>query len=140
MSQTRIYLPLNGSGLRRLAADRQVSGSPVHAFAVTARVERALPAGDDEEWEYAALTEAVEAATLLLPSVEDKRVVAAADVDPTWVSGNGAGDSLAAVEVSQPVPLARVVAFHIDEEAGDEGMADLLWYDVTELDEVLRLL
>jgi hypothetical protein len=140
MSQTRIYLPLNAIGTRRLAQDRQVSGSPVRAFAVTPRVERSLPAGDDEEWEYAALTEAVEAATLVLPSVDEKRVVAAADVDPSWVSGNGAGDSLAAVEVSQPVPLARVVAFHIDETAGDEGLADLLWYDVTELDEVLRQL
>jgi hypothetical protein len=140
MSQTRIYLPLNESGLRRLAAGREVVGSPVRAFAVTDRVERALPAGDEEDWEYAALTEAVEAATLVLPSLLEKRVVAAADVDPTWVSGNGAGDSLAAVEVSQPVPLARIVSFHVDETAGADGMDDLLWYDATELDEVLRLL
>jgi hypothetical protein len=82
----------------------------------------------------------VEAATLLLPSLDERRVVAAADVDPAWVSGNGAGDSLAAVEVAQPVALARVVAFHVDETPGDEGMSDLLWYDVTELDELLRLL
>jgi hypothetical protein len=42
--------------------------------------------------------------------------------------------------VSEPVPLRRVVAFHVDENAGDEGTSDLLWYDATELDEVLRLL
>jgi len=140
MTQTRIYLPLNAAGLRRLASDRAVSGSPVRAFAVTDRVERALPAGDEEEWEYAALVEAVEAATLVLPSLDERRMVAAADVEPSWVSGNGAGDSLAAVEVSQPVPLARVVSFHVDETPGDDGMADLLWYDATELDEVLGLL
>jgi hypothetical protein len=140
MSQTRIYLPLNGSGVRRLATERHVAGSPVRGFAVTDRVERAMPAGDEEEWEYAALTEAVEAATLVLPSLQERRVVAAADVDSSWVSGNGAGDSLAAVEVSNPVPLARIVSFHVDENAGDDGMADLLWYDATELDEVLLLL
>jgi hypothetical protein len=32
------------------------------------------------------------------------------------------------------------VSFHVDEDAGDDGMDDVLWYDVTELDEVLRLL
>ena len=42
--------------------------------------------------------------------------------------------------VSTAVPLAQVVSFHVDEEAGDQGMEDLLWYDATELDEVLRLL
>jgi hypothetical protein len=140
MTQTRIYLPLNESGLRRLAVDRAVGGSPVHAFAVTDRVERSLPGGDEEDWEYAALTEAVEAATLVLPSLAERRVVAAADVDAGWVRGNGSGESLAAVEVSQPVPLARIVSFHVDESPGDDGMADLLWYDATELDEVLRLL
>ncbi|HEV7196787.1 MAG TPA: hypothetical protein VGN19_12665 [Pedococcus sp.] len=140
MSQTRIYLPLNAVGLKHLSAARAVSGSPVRAFAVTDRVERSLPAGDQEEWEYAALTEAVEAATLILPTLEEKRVIAAADVDSTWVRGNGAGDSLAAVEVSHPVPLARIVSFHVDETAGDDGMSDLLWFDATELDEVLRVL
>ena len=140
MTQTRIYVPLNATGVRRLAADREIGGDVVRAFAVTDRVERSLPAGDEEEWEYAALTEAVEAATLTLPSISEKRVVAAADVDPSWISGNGAGSSLAAVEVSRPVPLARVVSFHVDETAGDDGMADLLWYDATELNEVLRLL
>ena len=44
------------------------------------------------------------------------------------------------MSVSHPVPLNRIVSLHVDETAGDQGMADLLWYDVTELDEVLRLL
>jgi hypothetical protein len=44
------------------------------------------------------------------------------------------------VVVAEALPLARVVSFHVDETAGDDGMDDLLWYDVTELDEVLRLL
>jgi hypothetical protein len=137
MTQTRIYVPLTTAGVRRLAADRQIGSGTVRAFAVTERVERAAPAGDEEEWEYAALTEAVDAATSLR-GTEGRRVVAAADVDPTWVQEGG--DTAAAVQISSPVPLARIVSFHVDESPGDEGMDDLLWYDATELEEVLRLL
>jgi hypothetical protein len=137
MSQTRIYLPLDAKGLRRLAADRELRPAPLQAFAVTDRVERALPEGDEEEWEYAALTDAAAAASAAAGSGH-KRVIAAADVEPDWVIVEGQADS--AVVVSEPVPLRRVVAFHVDENAGDEGTSDLLWYDATELDEVLRLL
>ena len=137
MSQTRIYLPLDAKGVRRLAADREVGPAPLPAFAVTDRVERARPDGDEEEWEYAALTDAAAAAGAVVGPAH-KRVVAAADVDPDWVTVEGEADS--AVRVAEPVPLRRVVAFHVDENAGDEGTSDLLWYDATELDEVLRLL
>jgi hypothetical protein len=137
VSQTRIYLPLDRTGLRRLAADRQLGPAPLRAFAVTDRVERAVPDGDEELWEYAALAEAAAAAGDSV-GPGHKRVVAAADVEPAWV--NVEGDSDAAVVVREPVPLARFVAFHVDESAGDEGTSDLLWYDATELDEVLRLL
>ena len=75
MSQTRIYLPLDAKGVRRLAADREVRPAPLRAFAVTDRVERALPDGDEEEWEYAALTEAAEAAALLQGTSVAKREI-----------------------------------------------------------------
>lgn len=137
MTQTRIYIPLNASGVRRLASERQLGDSQVHAFAVTGRVERADPTGDEESWEYAALTEAVEAAGQLRP-VRGKRVVAAADVDPQRV--HEGGDTAAAVVVESAIPLSLVVSFHIDESADDEGMDDLLWYDATELEALLQLL
>lgn len=140
MTQTRIYLPLAPDDVRRLAAQRQIGPAPIAAFSVTERVERADPTGLEEEWEYAALTEAVDAATLLQGTSVAKRVVAAADVDPGWVSTYGTREGLAAVTVSSVVPLARIVSFHVDETAGDQGTEDLLWYDATELDEVLRLL
>jgi hypothetical protein len=44
------------------------------------------------------------------------------------------------VLLTAPLPLARVASFHIDDEAaaGSEEEADeLLWYDVTELDDLL---
>jgi hypothetical protein len=140
MTQTRIYLPLNVAGLRRLAADGEVGPAPVAAYAVTERVERSLPTSDEEEWEYAALTEAADAATALQGTSVAKRVVAAADVDPAWVEADGTREGLAAVVVGHPVPLRRIVSLHIDESAGDQGTEDLLWYDATELDEVQRLL
>jgi hypothetical protein len=140
MTQTRIYVPLLPEAVRRLAADRELGPAPVAAFGVTERLERADPTGLEEEWEYAALTEAADAAAVLQGSTVAKRVVAAADVDPGTVSADGTRDSLAAVTVSTTVSLRQVVSFHVDEEAGDQGMEDLLWYDATELDEVLRLL
>jgi len=140
MTQTRIYVPLLPEAVRRLAADREIGPAPVAAFGVTERIERADPTGLEEEWEYAALTEAADAAALLQGTTVAKRVVAAADVDPGAVSSDGTRESLAAVTVASPIPLRQVVSFHVDEEAGDQGMEDLLWYDATELDEVLRLL
>ena len=141
MTQRRIYLPLNATDLGHLAENRQLGSAPLRAFAVTERLERSIPTGDDEEWEYAALCDAVEAAGLLRVSPGDKRVIAAADVDDAWVgsrSGDG-GEVLSAVEVGSPVPLGRIVSFHIDESPGAEDPDDLLWYDATELDEVIRL-
>jgi hypothetical protein len=140
MTQTRIYVPLTPDGVRGLAAERQVGPAPVAAFSVTERVERADPTGLEEEWEYAALTEAVDAAAQLQGTTVAKRVVAAADVDPGSVSTDGAREGLGSVTVATVVPLARIVSFLVDETAGDQGMDDLLWYDATELDEVLRLL
>ena len=140
MTQTRIYVPLVPDALRRLAADREIGPAPVAAFGVTERIERDDPTGLEEEWEYAALTEAADAAMALQGTAVTKRVVAAADVDPTWVAPEGTREGLGAVTVANAVPLGRIVSFLVDETAGDQGMEDLLWYDATELDEVLRLL
>ena len=138
MTQTRIYLPLTSAAVRALAERREVGPAPVAAFAVTDRLKSQIPGADREEWEYAALTDAVEAAGAARAGSAAKRVVAAADVDRAVVAVDDGGR--ATVSVSAPVSLSRVVSFHIDENAGDEGMADLLWYDATELAEVLRLL
>jgi hypothetical protein len=140
MSQTRIYLPMNGSNLKDLARTGALAGAPLAAFAVTALLERSLPAGDEEEWEYAALGDALAEAAGMREAPGAKRVVAAADVDPEWVSAwAGDDDALSRVEVSHEVPLRHIASFHIDEAPGADGADDLLWYDVTELDEVLRL-
>ncbi len=69
----------------------------------------------------------------------------AADADPAWVQAGG-GDPSSAVGLVAPVPLGRVASFHVDEESSDgdddaeEEAAELLWYDVTELDDVCGFL
>ena len=103
-------------------------------------IERSLPIGDEEEWEYAALCEAVAAAGELREKDGAKRVVAAADVDPDWVTGTAPATTWATVEVTEAIPLRNIVSFHIDEQPGADGAEDLLWYDATELDEVTRLM
>lgn len=141
MTQTRIYLALTPDGLRALARNREVGPPPVAAYAVTARLERANPASaDEEELEHAAFTEAAGAAMSLQGNDVAKRVLAAADVDPGLVEPDGNRQELSAVTVSGPVLLRHIVSLHVDENPGDTGTDDLLWYDVTELDEVLRLL
>lgn len=140
MSLTRVYLPLSAAGLRRLAQARTLEPAP--AFAVTEEVRAADPTGDEEAWEYAALADAVDAAGELREGEDGRRVVAAADVEETAVGPAAGTPDLApsAVTVSEVVPLSAVVSFHVDEDTGAEDLDDLLWYDVTELDEVVRLL
>ena len=144
MSQTRVYLPLSAAAVRALARERALPAPPLAAFAVTSSLERSLPTGDEEEWEYAALCEAVEAASGLREGPGDKRVVAAADVDTEWVaetfSAAAAEDpALASVEVTGQVTLRDIVSFHIDEEPGAVGADDMLWSAATVLSVVPRL-
>jgi hypothetical protein len=140
MSLTRIYVPLTPSMVRALADTREIAPAPIPAHAVTQRLERARPTADEEEREYAALSEAAEAAGALSAGSVVRRVVVAADVDSTWVDprrGEGS-DVLSTVDVTQPVPLRLVASFHVDEVPGQDD-DELLWYDVTELPEVVRL-
>ena len=127
MSLTRIYLPLNAVRLRELAESREVGPPPLAAHGVTDGIRAADPTGDDEEWEYVAL-----------PAGERRRVVAAADVDESWVAAADDGSVASAITVSESVPLQRIASFHVDEsDVADDD--ELLWYDVTELTGLLDL-
>ena len=67
-----------------------------------------------------------------------RRVVASADVDTAVVSRRDGAADVTEVELDAVVALSRVASFHIDEQPGGDA-ADLLWYDVTELDDVITL-
>jgi len=142
MSLTRIYVPLGRRQVRALAETGILSGTPLRACAVTQRLERSYPRGSVEEWEYLALRAAADAALDLRERVGDPRVVTAADVEPHWVvPGTRPAERVeAVVTVSEPVPLRRIVSFHVDDEWATDEDDELLWYDVTELDTVLRIL
>lgn len=143
MTLTRIYIPLNAAGLRRLAADRAVTGAPFLAYAVTDAVRAAAPVAVQDEWEYSALSDAVLRSAELLSPGEKRRLVAAADVDPELVGPAVPGDSGdfiedSAVLILDSVALKRIASFHVDADEASED-DELLWYDVTELPVILAL-
>lgn len=146
MPVVRVYLPVGRRELERLRATGTLAASPTsprHGFAVTDGLRSGTPGVDVEELEYAAFVDAVAASGSARSAPGDRRVVAAADADPEWVSAGGGG-TVSSVDLVAPVPMSRIAAFHVDEHRGvedDAGLADdLLWYDVTELAEVRTLL
>ena len=141
MTVTRIYVPLNAAGLRSLDTNRALGDAPFLAHAVTEALKAATTGVGQDEWEYAALSDAVRGSAALLTSGEIRRIVAAADVESEVVGSAGPGTSIdeSAVFISEPVALNRIASFHVD---GDNSSEDdeLLWYDVTELPAILALL
>ena len=136
---TRIYIPLNASGLRSLASDGVVAGAPLIAHAVTDALQVSSPGAAEDEWEYAALCDAARTSRGLLAAGEGRRIVAAADVSSDSVLPAAADpDTASEVTISDPVELRRIASFQVDGD--DSADDDLLWYDVTELPVVLDLL
>lgn len=137
MPVVRVYLPVGRAELDGLAESGVIvagPGAPRAAFAVTDELARLVPGADIEALEFAAFADAVDAAG------GTRRVVAALDAEPAWLAPHDGGPA-SRVSLTQAVPVSRVASFHIDEaDAADSGAADLLWYDVTELDEVRSLI
>ncbi|WP_409483547.1 DUF6912 family protein [Arsenicicoccus dermatophilus] len=135
MAVRRTYLPLDLDDLRALHDRGEVTAAALEgACAVTAAVARELPDDDEEEREYDALREC--AAVAAERAGARRRVIAAADLAPAGVAD--VPDGYAFVRVTSPVRLGQLVSFHVDETTAHED-EDLLWYDVSELAEVLRL-
>jgi hypothetical protein len=109
----RVYLPSTLTAARAVLADRVVPAGL--GFGVTPAVREWYAQSDAEEMEYAALLAAAKASLRLLDADQAaprRRVVLAADVDDVRVR-----DDLdrGVVEVTAPVPLARVRAVHADD-------------------------
>ena len=160
----RVYLPTTLAGLAAASAAGVFSG-PLDGHAVTGAVREWYVSGDLEELEYAAFTEAVEASLRLLAAadVPRRRVVVAADVPDADVRPRTGDRYRSAVTVSSAVPLREVASVHVDEaeaqdvvaeavaalpaaDAGDDDArfaldeaeaTELLWYDVTELPDLV---
>ena len=159
----RVYLPATLPGLVRARTSGVLDGE--HACAVTPAVREWYTDDDIEQLEFAVLVDAAQASLDLLeadPDAPRRRLVVAADV-PDQQVGTGEGAHRSSVRLARPVPLSSVVSLHIDEpeaqdvvaaavaalaaaRAGDEDAefdvsetegCDLLWYDITELDDLI---
>jgi hypothetical protein len=154
----RVYLPTTAGGLAAAVRTGSFPASVGHA--VTPAIREWYSAGDAEELEYAALTEAAEASLRLIATEPDgvrRRIVLAADIPEGLVSPGGRFRS--SVSVAGPLGMDAVVSAHVDEpgveatiaaaaeallaaDAGDDDArflldeaeaCELLWYDASEL-------
>ena len=144
MNTVRVYLPATVSDLRD-----SVGLTPRKGFAAIAHDEEQSTTEDAEAAEYVAFLAAGDAA---IDNGEVTRIVIAADapVAPTPSPG--------VVDVDH-LPWSQVVSIHIDDlidaqllsdinlaQTGDEqarkrvNQADLMWYDITERDDVVKMI
>ncbi len=126
----RAYLPLVLSELTGVIAGGRLPQRT--GYAVTTALRSWDPAADEEDLEFEAMCQALDAARELGAG---RRVVASADVrDSPGTSQDARLDDVLDVE------LRDVVSFHVEEAEGAVGAGydDLLWYDVTELSELVR--
>ncbi len=138
MPLTRVYLALTPADLDALAEEGTLGGSPRRAHAVTPALGTPGLTTDVEQLEHLAWVAAAEEAGRGA-AAGTRRVVAAADVEVEAVRHPTSPDVPSRVEVTEPVSRRQVVSFHVDEEPDAGGTGDLLWYDVTELDDVRAL-
>jgi hypothetical protein len=117
----RVYVPCSWSRLREILVAGGIGPAPVAAHAVTDGLRSAYPDGDEEAWEYAAMTAAAqEAIGLVTEDDPPRRVVVAMDAESTLPVD---GPEPSAVEVDEVVPLRKVAAVHVDSEDAEEAVA-----------------
>jgi hypothetical protein len=124
----RVYLPATLTTLAELAKRGELESAGLTAYAVTPALREWYTEGDEEELEYAALTEAARAALRLLgadPLPPRRRVVLAADVPDCAATPIGSpfsqsiGVPPASVRLEFTVPLAAIAAIHLDDPAAE---------------------
>jgi hypothetical protein len=120
MSAVRVYVPSSLRLQAQLLRSGGVGPVPLLGHAVTDALRAAFPEGDEEEWEYAAMTAAAQDSLGLL-GAEDvpRRVVVAVDAeDALPVEGH----EPTLVEVPSVVPLRRLAAVHVDSEDAEDAV------------------
>jgi hypothetical protein len=117
----RVYIPATWPMLRKLVAKGRLDPVGGTAFALTPRLRESYVAGDDEELEYAALSEAARASLRLLAvefglgedDTPARRVVVVADLDDVTLRPD-LDDG--AVRIRGAVELEALAAVHVDAE------------------------
>jgi hypothetical protein len=164
---SRVYLPATLALLSRLRTQAYELPADVRGHAVTPALREWYTDGDDEDLEYVAFTRAAQESLVLLsqdPSTPRRRAVLAVDVPAA--AAVRADDDLgsSAVRLGMVVAFADVAAVHVDAPEAEPEVAaaieavpaaatgdadaqvivdgtedhELLWYDPTELDELLQ--
>lgn len=123
----RIYLPGTWPMLRTLVKTGKFDPIGGTAFALTPRLRESYVAGDDEELEYAAMSEAARASLRLLAvelglgeDIPARRVVIAADMDATLRPDLDDG----AVRITGSVPMSAIAAVHVDGEEAEHAVRE----------------
>jgi hypothetical protein len=131
----RVWVPATTALLARWSAAGEVPAGQGHA--VTSALRQQWPDGEDEEWEYAVLLAAAEEAASLLEAPGRRVVVVVETGDVRELEGTR-------VEFGEPAAWRRVKAVHADPVgariqpgAPAEGEADLGWYAVQEVPDLL---
>ena len=126
----RVFLPSTLPALvEALRAGQVGSGlgaAPGHqpGYAVTPALREAYASGDEEELEYAALTEAARASLRMLaenPAAPPRRVVLAAEIPTDQVKLDARDREPGRVLVTVAIPVDKLAAAHADDtEAGPD--------------------
>ena len=123
----RVFLPSTLPALAQALQAGQVGPGPVPGFAVTPSLREAYASGDEEELEYAAMTEAARASLRMLaqdPAAPPRRVVLAAEIPAEQVKLDARDNEPARVLIGEAVPVERLASAHVDDaEAGADVRA-----------------
>ncbi len=130
---TRLYLPLTPADVTTLHERGELPPARP-AYGVSPALIAATGREDEEEREYLAFQDAVAAAGDLA-GAQGRMLVLALDLPERDVAF--APDSTES-RLGRPIARREAVSIHVGEEAGPD--ADLLWYDITELEVVAGLL
>ncbi len=123
----RIYLPATWPMLSRMVSTGRFEPMGGTAFALTPKLRESYVAGDEEELEYAAMTEAARASLRLLAvefglgedTTPARRVVVAADTDDVTLRPD-LDDG--AVRVTGSVPMEQIASVHVDVEEAEHAV------------------
>jgi len=124
----RVYVPATWPMLRALARTGRLEPIGGTAFALTPKLRESYIGGDDEELEYAAMSEAARASLRLLgvefglgeDRTPARRVVVACDLDLDGGAVRLRPDlDDGAVRIAGAVPVAAIVSVHVDVEEAE---------------------
>lgn len=129
----RVYIPATMPVLSELAKRGELGPGPLTGYSVTPALREWYVEGDEEELEYAAMTEAARGALRMLaadPLAPRRRVVVAAELFDAVVTPVGTPVSRAQgvepgeVRIDGLIALRDVASFHVDDVAAEPAVGE----------------